>query len=155
MIEVSLKVKKRDVYEEIEKITEYTGAKKEGEEGSYNRIRVTRQDYLALERFWREACDDATSSMTPYLKSVSDNPVTTGVNLDNDYEVILNMSSVFDNNLEKSISDSLFSYFVNSIISNWYKLTNKDEAETAAAEAVSMLADVMRKIVYKKAPERP
>ena len=107
-----------------------------------------------LERFWVEACNGATEQFKPFLVSVTDQPMSHGVELDKDYEVKLELSSSFDESLTGSIETSLFSYFVAMIVSKWYKFTNKGESESYGGDAVGAIDDVMKKIYYRKKPTR-
>lgn len=147
-------VNKRHVYEEIAKTTSYAGAKDAADETAYDRVFTTDADRLMLERFWREACNAVTDQLKPYIKNVNEQPESNGIDLNRDYEAELELTSRFDMSLKDSIENSLFSFFVNSIMGKWYKFTNKDEVESVTADAIGMLTDAMRKITYKKKPEQ-
>lgn len=154
MIEVKLSIKKASVYEEVAKTTSCTGAKMEGDESAYDRIFTTDDDRMMLERFWIEASNAATEQFKPFLISVSEHPEGHGVAMERNYDVELELSNSFDTALRDSIETSLFSFFVATIVSKWYKFTNKKESESYAADAGGMMDDVMRKIYYKKKPKR-
>ncbi len=155
MIEVRFKICKRDVYEEVAKTTAYTGAKKEDDAASYERMFATDADRLMLERFWREACNAVTDLLKDFITKVNRQPaISSMIDLDNNYEVELSLSNLYDESLTDSIQNSLFSFFVESILSKWYTITNKDEAEAAAANAVGMLNDAAHKIYHRKKPTR-
>jgi len=147
MIDITLTINKAEVYDEVAKTTSYTGAKMDSDGSAYERIFTTAEDQLMLERFWTEACDVVTEQLKAFLKDVSE-PSTTSFDLE------LELSSSFDETLTGSINTSLFSFFVNAVVSKWYKFTNKGEAESYAAEATVMMGDVMRKIYYRKKPKR-
>jgi hypothetical protein len=100
-----------------------------------------------LERFWTEACNGATEEFKQFILEVSDPTGDT-------YTVALELSSSFDKNLKSSIETSLFSYFVNSIISKWNKFANKGESESYATDADAAMLDVRSKIFFKKKPKR-
>ncbi|MDO4929625.1 MAG: hypothetical protein Q4E59_00670 [Bacteroidales bacterium] len=154
MITISITVKKISVYDEVAKTTAYTGKKAEDDGSAYRRIFATDSDRNMLERFWREACSFATSELKRFIVSVNEQPESHGVDLDRDYELTLEVSSAYDENLTDSIAGSLFSYFVSSIVSKWYKFANKEEAADYATMAGTMLNDVMQKIFYRKKPTR-
>lgn len=142
---VQLTIEKSKVYEEVAKTTSYTGAKMVDDENAYTRIFTTDEDQEMLERFWDEACAGATDLLKPYVKAVD---------MTSDYDVTLEPSCRYDTNLTGSVQKSLFSYFVYLILSRWYKLTNKAEYESYAADAASMLEDVMHKIHHRTKPQR-
>jgi hypothetical protein len=70
------------------------------------------------------------------------------------YNVELELSSSFDDNLTEAISTSLFSFFVASIVSKWFIFANKPEAESFTIGAAGIMDDIMRKIYYKKRVSR-
>lgn len=142
---VQLTIDKDEVYEEVARTTSYTGQKMVDDEGAYNRIFTTDEDQEQLGRFWDEACSDATDLLKPYISTID---------VTSDYDVTLDVSSRYDSTLTGSVQSSLFSFFVYFILSRWYKLTNKAEYESYAADAVSMLEDVMHKIYHRTKPQR-
>lgn len=155
MIEITLTVNKANVYNEVEKTTSYTGAKiEEGGDAAYDRIRTTDDDREMLERFWTEACNAATERMKRFVLSVTSYPESHGVEIDRNYEVRLELSSSFDTALTQSAETSLYSFFVTFIVARWFKLANKEEADSYAADAAALMDDVMRKLFYKKKPTR-
>lgn len=154
MIRVELNVNKANVYNEVAKTTSYTGDKMTGDEGAYERIFTKDDDRLALERFWVEAANAVTDLLKQYIVEVSSQPESHCLELDRNYEVKLDLSNSFDVNLTGSMETSLFSFFVMYIVAKWYKYTNKEEAESYAAESAAMLDDVTSKLYYRKKPTR-
>ena len=154
MIQVTLTVDKKKVYDEVAKTSAYTGSKMVDDANAYQRIFTTDEDRLLLERFWVEACAGATERMKQLVVSVSSQPESHGVDLTRDYEVSLELSGMYDENMTDSVETSLFSYFVYLITAKWFKLSNKPEAESYGLEAAGMLDDVMRKLFHRKKPIR-
>ena len=153
MIEQTFIVNKANVYNEVAKTTSYTGAKME-EDAAYQRIFTKDEDRLMLERFWNETCNAATDQLKQFIKSVSSQTMDTTIHLDENYEVTLELSSSYDTNLTGSAQTSLFSFFVSSIVSKWFKFTNKQETDSYVQEAVGLMNDVISKIYWKKKPTR-
>ena len=151
---VQLTISKADVYDEVAKTTSYSGAKKTEDPEAYNRIFATDADRLMLERFWMEACNGATEEFKQFIVSVSNQSESRGVQLNNDYKVQLELSTMYDTNLTSSMQSSLFSYFVSSIVAKWFKFTNAGESETFGADAVASMLDVKSKMFYRKKPKR-
>ena len=156
MTDTILTVTKTRVYEEVDKTTSYTGVKideatvpsqKDEAEAvsAYKRIRASEHDQAMLDRFFTEAANMATNRMKDFVKSIV---------LTNGYSVTLNMSNRWDSSLQPSMQESLFSYFVSFILSRWFKMANKEEAETYMADATAMLDHVMRKIYFRSKPVR-
>lgn len=145
MTQIELTVVKTSVYNEVAKTTSYTGAKMVGDDDAYLRIFTTDEDQEMLERFWDEASSGAVEQFKPFIGQCSNGDIFT---------VQLVLSSSFDTNLKDSIQSSLFSYFVAMIVSKWFKMANKSEAEGYGMEAVGAMDDVMKKIYYRKKPVR-
>lgn len=155
MIDVTLKIVKKLVYEEVAKTTNYTGNKQMDEDNkAYNRVATTDSDSLMLERFFNECCDEATDHLKPFITSVTSPAISNGLNLDSNYEVELSLSSSYDTSLNESMNSNLFSFFVAGIVSKWFQVSNKKEAAEYAAEANNMMNIVMQKVYYRKKPTR-
>lgn len=155
MIEITLTVNKANVYDEVAKTSSYTGAKmQDSDVGAYNRIFTTDDDQMMLERFWAETCASVTEQLKPFIVSVNNHPHSHGVELGRNYIATLSMPSTFKICMVDSIESSLFSVFVLAIIAKWYKITNKDEADSYTAEATAAMDDILRKIYYREKPQR-
>lgn len=147
MINVTLRVQKEDVYEEVAKTTSYTGKKMDDEDG-YDRVFTTDEDQEMLERFWNESKNTICNA----LKKVFLDEMETE---QGEFRLQLDLSSSFDENLTTSMQSSLFSFFVMNITAKWYTLANKEEATAYATEAATYVDDIKRKAFFKKRPTRP
>lgn len=155
MKNVTLTVNKAYVYDEVAKTTAYAGAKMMVEDTTaYERIFTTDEDRLLLERFWNETCNVATNRLKPFITSIDSQPVSHGIDLSRDYNAKLELSSSYDEALTEAINTSLFNFFVAMIVSKWFIVANKNEAESYATGAAGIMEDIMRKIYYKKKPQR-
>lgn len=156
MQEITLTVNKMLVYNEVAKTTAYTGAKQltDDDKNAYERIFTKDDDRLMLERYWNEATDDATDLFKPFIVTVSSHPENGGLQLDNNYEVKLELSNSFDEQLKDSMESGLFSFFVDIIVSKWFKFTNKDDADDYLKNAAAILQGVGQKLYHRKKPTR-
>lgn len=145
-MEVTLKINKETVYDEVAKTTEYTGAKMD-DEHAYETISTTEEDKTMLERFWNECKNMVCNSLKRVLVSE--------VEAEGEYSLTLGLSAAFDESLTDSMERSLFSFFVMNITAKWYTFANKSEATGYATEAATYIEDIMRKAFYKKRPTRP
>ena len=145
-MEVTLKINKETVYDEVAKTTEYTGAKMD-DEHAYETISTTEEDKTMLERFWNECKNMVCNSLKKVLVSE--------VEADGEYSLTLGLSTAFDESLTESMQRSLFSFFVMNITAKWYTFANKSEATGYATEAATYIEDIMRKAFHKKKPTRP
>ena len=135
-MEITLRINKEDVYEEVARTTEYTGAKMD-DEHAYEVISTTEEDKAMLERFWNECKNTVTNSLKKVL--VSEIETEKG-----EYALTLGLSAAFDESLT-----------VMSITAKWYTFTNKSEATGYATEAATYIEDIMRKAFFKRRPTRP
>lgn len=162
MFTSSIIIQKASVYEEVAKTTAYTGAKMKDDESAYNRIFATDADREMLERFWNEACSNTTEELKRFINpaelnsnaNVSHLSDEHGVDLTDDYKVILELSDSFDANLLNSMQASIFSYFVNSICAKWFKFTNRGDSESYSTDADKNMLDMRAKLFYRKKPKR-
>ena len=154
-MDVVLNIKKAYVYDEVAKLTGYVGAKTIEDTGkAYDRVFTTDDDRLMLERFWREAVGAITDEIKRFITNVSTQANAQTVDISEVWTANLEMPSNFDNNLIDSINDSLFSYAVNSIVSKWFALTNKEEADMYSGMAVNCGNEAKSKLYYRKKPKR-
>ena len=66
----------------------------------------------------------------------------------------MEVSSSYDTALTPSVEKSLFSYFVNAIVSKWNNFVKADGVARYEQEANDNMTDIMSKLFYKKKPTR-
>lgn len=157
MQDIIMTINKSKVWHEVAKATSYTGAKMvTGDDpGAYDRIFTTDEDREMMERFWVEACSLVTSQLREWVKTVTAQPIHHGVDVTTDYEVTLSLADAWPTTLQDSVQSSLLSFVVATILSKWYRLTNKGEMEAYANEAAAHLTDAELKLYQRKRPSRP
>ena len=143
-----LTVSREDVYSEVEKTTEYTGAKMmHADEGAHDRLAVTEADRELLSRFFDEAAGVATDECKRFVDEVT---------LDEaGYEARLLMSDSYDEHLSDSIRTSLRNFFVAAVIAKWCKIVSSDAGAAYSADATAAMLDVRSKIFNRKRPQKP
>ena len=143
-----LTVGREDVYSEVEKTTEYTGAKMmHADEGAHDRLSVTEADRELLSRFFDEAAGVATNECKRFVDEVT---------LDEaGYEARLSMSDSYDEHLSDSIRTSLRNFFVAAVIAKWCKIVGSDAGAAYTADATAAILDVRSKIFNRKRPQKP
>lgn len=146
MTDIVILILKDTVFAEVGRLTNYAGSKMDGDEGAFQRVSTTGSDKDMLGQFWQQACDGVTEALKRFIKA--------GNQLTDGYEVTLELSSSFDTSLSDSLQANLQSYITLYIVSRWYKLTNKGDAESYATEAAVQLDEAMSKVFYKKKPTR-
>lgn len=148
MKELLLTAKREDVYSEVEKTTEYTGAKMmHADDGAHDRLSVTEADRELLSRFFDEAAGVATNECKRFVDDVT---------LDEaGYEARLSMSDSYDEHLSDSIRTSLRNFFVAAVIAKWCKIVGSDAGAAYSADATAAMLDVRSKIFNRKRPQKP
>lgn len=147
---IELKVSRSDVYEEVDKTTDYTGSKliSSNDQGARDRIVATQTDLKELSRFWEETCVAVNERLREMFVSASLPSAT-------DYKVTLQVSSAFDQELVPSIQATLRSFFIVTITGKWYVFSNKGESGAYFTEAGSLMEDIRRKLYSRKMIKSP
>ena len=117
MADLTISIKKSDVYEEVAKTTAYIGAKNKLEDGksAFDQVFVTDADLAMIERFYNESVDTLMNLLKKFVEEINDE--------DGNINWKLTLSSRFDIKMEPSIIRSATSYLVNSIIGKWCEIT--------------------------------
>lgn len=148
MVDLTISIKKSDVYEEVAKTTAYIGAKNKLEDGksAFDQVFVTDADLAMIERFYNESVDILMNLLKRFVAEL--NSENGNINWK------LSMSDRFDSNLGTSITRSATSFLVNSIIGKWCEITAPDKVKVYADNAAALLTDIKDKVFHKSAPSR-
>ena len=173
---ITIDVFKDDVYEEVAKATDYTGAKLiDGDEKARDRILATDNELSDLGRFWEESVlatnerlkEMLVSGTTKQVQVSTDIWGTVGIAqqslelpikpviMKTAYEAVLEVSKSFDKGLTGNVQSALRNFFITSIIGQWFKLANKGEATDYFNQAKEMMDGAERLLYSRKRPTRP
>lgn len=180
---ITIQIFQDDVYEEVAKATDYTGSKLiDGDEGARDRILAADDDLAELSRFWEESVYATNENLKemlvsgrtkliiptievdpalpePGISTQSDNalpPVQPPVTLGRTgYEAVIEVSKSFDKVLTASVQSTLRSFFIASIIGQWFKFANKGEAKDYFVQAADMMETAERLLYSRRKPTRP
>lgn len=145
---IILEIIKEDVYREVAKATDYTGSKMlDSDENTRDRILAGDDDFAELSRMWDETVLILNERFKSMLLSEG---YTTG-----SYTIELEVSKNFETNLDRNVEAFLRSFFIASIIAQWFKYTNKSEAEDYFKQAAEMLMSAERLLYSRRRPRRP
>ncbi len=148
MATIEIEVKQTDVYEEVGKATDYTGTKMaDADATARDRVLATDDDLSSLTRFW----DESVAAAEDRLKEMLDS----SVNDNGTWKATLNVSLAFDTNLTASVQKCVREFFVCSIVGQWFKIANKDEAADYLTQAGDVLNSAERLLYSRKKPARP
>lgn len=157
MIDITISIKKVTVYDEVKKTTEYTASKMSDDQDAYKRIAAIDSDTILLDRFFNEAIADITDVIKPFIISIPSNGTDEDNNKISDvfeFSADLQLPNLFEQYLLDSIESTITSYFVNYIVCQWYKFSNKKETQDFKILADNCIVDLRRKIYFRKSPTR-
>lgn len=172
---ITIQIFQDDVYEEVAKATDYTGSKlMDGDESARDRILAADDDLTSLGRFWEEAVFAANENLkemlvsgrTKQIRAISPDSTipqtgTTSVShpiaaaAKTGYEAVIEVSKSFDKALTASVQSTLRSFFIASIIGQWFKFANKGEALDYFTQAAGMMEAAERLLYSRRKPARP
>lgn len=170
---ITIQVFKDDVYEEVAKATDYTGAKLiDGDEKARDRILATDNELSDLGRFWEESVLATNERLKEMLVSGTTKLVMVSLAASEKtdiaeqtmppirprklaYEAVLEVSKSFDKELTSNVQSALRNFFITSIIGQWFKLANKGEATDYFNQAGEMMDGAERLLYSRKKPTRP
>ena len=177
---ITIHIFQDDVYEEVAKATDYTGSKLiDGDEGARDRILAADEDLAELGRFWEESVLASNENFKEMLvsgktKKIATAAVITSVEPEGKvaegslsavaevpiegktgYEAIIEVSKSFDKTLTASVESTMRSYFIASIIGQWFKFANKGEAKDYFLQASEMMETAERLLYSRRKPTLP
>lgn len=161
---IKIKVARAGVYDEVAKATDYTGSKMaDGDAETRDRILAGDEDLAELGRLWEESVlavnenfkELLISGSTKQLSGIDTTIGSTTLDGGIGYEGVIEVSKSFDKALTASVETTIRSFFIASIIGQWFKFANKGEAADYLAQAAELL-DVAQRLLYsRKKPTRP
>jgi hypothetical protein len=149
---ITIQIFQDDVYEEVAKATDYTGSKLiDSDDTARDRILAADDDLAELSRFWVEAALATNENLKEMLVSGRTKEILgkTG------YEAVIEVSKSFDKMLTASVQSTLRSFFIASIIGQWFKFANKGEAKDYFTQAADMMESAERLLYSRRKPTRP
>lgn len=175
---IDIQIMRDEVYEEVAKATDYTGSKLiDGDDTARDRILAADDDLAELGRFWDESVLAVNENFKEMLISgstknvgISVSPVHPIANTDAQavvpdlpvttigkpaYVAKIEVSKSFDKSLTASVQSTLRSYFIASIIGQWFKFANKGEAADYLTQGAELLETAERLLYSRRKPTRP
>jgi hypothetical protein len=159
---ITIQIIQDDVYEEVAKATDYTGAKLiDSDADARDRILAADDDLAELSRFWEESTLAVNEHFKEMLISGKSGQIkTTETHGDSrlppfGYEAVIEVSKSFDKALATSVQSTLRSFFIASIIGQWFKFANKGEAKEYFTQAAEMMETAERLLYSRRKPARP
>lgn len=177
---ITIKIFQNDVYEEVAKATDYTGSKlTDSDEGARDRILAGDDDLANLGRFWDESVLATNENLKEMLVSGGTEYISTAAEIQSvvsaqsdtanalppdppqitiglpGYKAVIEVSKSFDKVLTASVQSTLRSFFIASIIGQWFKFANKGEANDYFTQAAEMMETAERLLYSRRKPTRP
>ena len=154
MTDIVLDIKRKDVYNEVARISGYVGAKsfkeQDGQMDAYTRIAVTDIDSEMLDRFWEDCCGKVAGELQRFINDI--------VSVNGGDVAFVAKLPYFKGEKEiarkQIVQKDLFSCFVNFILCKWFELTDKERCEYYLANYNDFIKGVRRKLCMKHAPTK-
>ena len=155
-ITVNIKISKARVLDEAMKTTAYIGKKAASAEdpGTYERVAAIDANREQLDRYWMEACSDASMLLDHWMLIVSSQVLSHHPELDRDYTATLNMPTNWPSQYQSTLSELLMSYLVNSIVAKWLLLTLPSQVEAYTSLASGAAMQITQLLLARKRPAR-
>lgn len=152
---ITIQIIQEDVYDEVAKATDYTGSKLiDGDENARDRILAADDDLAELGRFWEESALATNENLKEMLVS-GKTKIVGAADGKTGYEAVIEVSKSFDKELTASVESTLRSFFIASIIGQWFKFANKGEAKDYFVQAADMMETAERLLYSRRKPTRP
>ena len=154
---ITIHVLQDEVYEEVAKATDYTGSKLvDADDEARDRILAGDDELSDLSRFWDESVLAVNENFKEMLingetKQIESKPGVKKVG----YEATIEVSRSFDKVLTSSVQSTLRSFFIASIIGQWFKFANKGEANEYFTQSTEMIEAAERLLYSRKRPTIP
>ncbi len=177
---IDIQIMRDEVYEEVAKATDYTGSKLiDGDDTARDRILAADDDLAELGRFWDESVlavnenfkemlisgstQNVGGLLPPVIATSTNEPEAQAISPDRPiviagkpaYVAKIEVSKSFDKALTASVQSTLRSFFIASIIGQWFKFANKGEAKDYFTQAAEMLETAERLLYSRRKPTRP
>ena len=147
---ITVRVYQDDVYEEVAKATDYTGSKlTDADEDARDRILAGDDDLAELGRFWEESAQAVNENFKEILLSGETGGERRA------YTGVFEVSRAFDKVLTGSVESVIRSFFIASVIGQWFKFANKQEASDYMVQAGDLLTAAERLIYSRRKPSVP
>lgn len=156
-MEITLDIKKSVVYDEVQKITSYIGAKRinDNDVDAYDRMAATDSDVDLLERFWREACGSAIEELKPFVIDISTPENSQTIILSEIFSITLNLSDSFEKHLSEPLRKAVEEFLINTITAKWLLVSASEDAQNYQKFTIENGEEIRRMIYFRKRPEKP
>lgn len=153
---ITVNIYQEAVYEEVAKATDYTGSKMiDADADARERILAVDEDLSELGRFWDEAVLATNENLKEMLVSGQSKQLTGSATPRVAYEAVIEVSKSFDKNLTASVQTTLRSFFISTIIGQWFKFANKQEAGEYFAQSAEFMTAAERLLYSRRKPTVP
>lgn len=123
-----------DILEQVKMLASYVGAKRDDDPSAYERIMITKNETEMLKGFFMSAGNDIGIVLSKSPKIINCNFYNTGVIID----VASNHSNIKSSTIV-GIIQAIKDYCVYYMLTRWFMIVNKSEAEVYAKTASDAL----------------
>lgn len=148
MANITLNIGRSIVMDEVAKLTDYVGSKStESGEGVRERVLATDAALRDMQRFATDALTVIRERLKNMIASCSITNET--------YVITLDVSKSFNTDMLDEVMCSLESFMVNQIAGQWFRISNKGEANEYLTAAAEFLTAAERMLYSRKRPTLP
>ena len=154
-MDITINIKKLDVYDEVAKLTGYIGSKAAKDSGlTYDKVFTTEDDVDMLEQFWRDCKHDIVNVCKRFISIVTEPPSTQAVDAEEIFSLTMTMPSLFDISTGGAVQNNMRAYCINSISARWLAISNAAAAQTYITISQDDMRKITELIYYTKRPKR-
>ena len=151
MISTTISVSYGQVRDDVILTTGYVGAAAQETGGNASRVFASEYDNLLFDRLWSETAEAVADG----VKEFQDGLMTAKEEEDGEFycRIPLSLPSNWNVNYEAQMLSSARSLFANTILSRWFGVSKKDEAEYYAGLAAKSGQELKKCIYARRKPK--
>ena len=144
---MKVEIKKEYVFDEVEKISAYIGAKK----GRYNEVVITVEEHEALAPFWSAGCGAVIEMLKKFATGCSSLNTHHAMGDIEIFEITLNAPHITENTAQL-ITSNITLFLINYISSQWLNITSPEDAKKYSDICIAKEREIVRLAYYRPMP---
>lgn len=147
MKQISIKLSKSAILDEVALTTEYLGAKNAVQkEGLYDRVATISHDRELLDRLFTDVFGVITGKFREFIIEMD--------TFDEGASLTLNLSNAYDDSFTASVRDDIHGGMVKGVASEWLRFTYPEESNFWMDESEKLIERAHAKLCHRRKPRR-
>lgn len=113
------------------------------------------ENYEKILRSIKKGFSEIKTELAEYLTESGVSTTNEAIDDDNDLELNLTMPSNFNEAATAGLGEAVHDYLKNVAVSEWYLVTNKQDAESYVQQAKKSLESIRKSVSKRSRPARP